>query len=208
MQNNRTVVLSSYHQMINDESSISTSMNDNDQGKVNRPFYNEWVDVEKLPRAESTEFVGLESEYLYVRLSSVLIIAILGGLVLTIFVFLSSLTLMAKLLILLGFVLLLAFWGIMIRLEFKHRGYAIRSLDVTYRSGYIFRRRQFLPFRRVQHCKITEGLIERLFNFSTVIISAAGDDIVIHGLRPEEAQKLQQYVNEKVDELTKEMHYG
>jgi len=36
----------------------------------------------------------------------------------------------------------------------------------------------------------------------------AGDDIAIHGLRPDEALKLQQFVNDKVDELTKEMHYG
>src|SRR5690606_21959147 len=87
-------------------------------------------------------------------------------------------------------------------------GYAIRTQDVAYRSGLIFRSRQYLPFRRIQHCKITEGLFERLFNFSTVIVSAAGDDIVIHGLRPEEAQNLQQFINEKVDTLTKEMHYG
>lgn len=183
-------------------------MNENDREKESRPFYNEWLDIHELPRAENTEFVALESEYLYVRLSSVLVMAILGGLMLTIFVFLSSLTLMVKFLVLLGFVLLLTAWGVLIMLEFKHRGYAIRSQDVVYRSGYLFRRRQYLPFRRVQHCKITEGLIERLFNFSTVIISAAGDDIVIHGLRPEEAQKLQQFVNEKVDELTKEMNYG
>lgn len=183
-------------------------MNDNELEKEGRPFYNEWLDINELPRAESSEFVGLESEYLYVRLSSVLVMAILGGLMLTIFVFLSSLTLLVKFLVLLGFVLLLTLWGVLIMLEFKRRGYAIRSQDVAYRSGYIFRRRQYLPFRRVQHCKITEGLFERLFNFSTVIISAAGDDIVIHGLRPEEAQKLQQFVNEKVDELTKEMNYG
>ncbi|MBY5958027.1 PH domain-containing protein [Membranicola marinus] len=183
-------------------------MNDTIQEEQSRPFYNEWVDINQLPIAEDSEFVGLEPEYLYVRLSNILITTILGGLVLAIFVFLSAFTFSVKFMVLLGFVLLMAFWGLLTYLEFHQRGYAIRSQDVAYRSGYIFRQRQFLPFRRVQHCKITEGLIERLFNFSTVIISAAGDDIVVHGLRPEEAQKLQQFVNEKVDELTKEMHYG
>lgn len=172
------------------------------------PFYNDWIPVQDLPRAEDTEFIGLESEYMYVRLSSVLVLTILGGLPLTIFTILSSLSLNYKLLIIAGFILLMVLWALMVFLEFRYRGYSIRSQDVAYRSGLIFRQHQYLPFRRVQHCKITEGLIERLFNFSTVIVSAAGDDIVIHGLRPEEAQNLQQFINEKVDALTKEMHYG
>ncbi len=183
-------------------------MQTTDSENENTPFFNEWVDLHDLPSTKKTEFVALESEYLYVRLSSVLIMAILGGLTLAIFTLLSSLAFTVKLLVLICFGVLMIIWGVLVFLEFKHRGYAIRSQDVAYRSGYIFRRRQYLPFRRVQHCKITEGIIERLFDFSTVIISAAGDDIVIHGLRPEEAQKLQQFINEKVDELTKEMHYG
>ena len=183
-------------------------MDGRDQINGDLTFYNKWIDINDLPLIEEAEFVGLESEYVYVRLSNVLILTISGGVTLSIFIFLSSLTLITKFIFLGTFVLLMAFWALIIILEFRIRGYAIRSHDVAYRSGYLFRQRQYLPFRRVQHCKITEGLIERLFNFSTVIISAAGDDIVIHGLRPDEALRLQQFVNEKVDELTKEMHYG
>lgn len=171
-------------------------------------FYNNWIPIHELPVAEKTEFIGLESEYLYVRLSSVVVMTILGGLPLTIFTVLSSFPLNQKILIILGFILTMGLWALLVSLEFRHRGYAVRNQDVAYRSGFVFRRRQYMPFRRVQHCKITEGLFERLFNFSTVIVSAAGDDIVIHGLRPEEAQNLQQFINEKVDALTKEMHYG
>lgn len=171
-------------------------------------FYNDWIPLHKLPEAEETEFTRLESEYLYVRLSNVIVLTILGGLPITIFTVLSSLLLNQKILIIVGFLVLMGLWAVLVTLEFRHRGYAIRTQDVAYRSGLIFRSRQYLPFRRIQHCKITEGLFERLFNFSTVIVSAAGDDIVIHGLRPEEAQNLQQFINEKVDTLTKEMHYG
>src|SRR5690625_6967810 len=91
--------------------------------------------------------------------------------------------------------------------EFRNRGYGIRQKDIAYRRGYIFQVKQYIPFRRVQHCKISEGMIDRLFDFATVIVSAAGDDIVIHGLRPEKALELQQWINEKVDQLTKEMNY-
>ena len=176
--------------------------------KINQPFFNDWVDVQDLPASEEAEFIGLESEYLYVRLSSVLIMTIIGGLTLLFVIFLTSWTWTTTFIIIGVFLLLMIFWAVLVILEFRYRGYVIRSKDIAYRSGYIFRRRQYLPFRRVQHCKITEGLIERLFHFSTVIVSAAGDDIIIHGLRPDDAEKLQHFINEKVDELTKEMHYG
>lgn len=183
-------------------------MDGKDQVKEDLAFFNKWIDIKDLPLIEEAEFVGLEPEYVYVRLSNVLILSLLGGVPMAIFIFLSSLSLTAKFVLLGTFVVIMSVWAVIIILEFKFRGYAIRTHDVAYRSGYLFRRRQYLPFRRVQHCKITEGLVERLFNFSTVIISAAGDDIAIHGLRPDEALKLQQFVNDKVDELTKEMHYG
>lgn len=173
-----------------------------------QPFYNEWIDLQNIPKAEDTVYTGLDAEYLYVRLSNVLVITIIGGVPLALFLIFNSLPWNYKWTILGVFILLMLIWAVMVLLEFRHRGYVIREQDIAYRSGLIFRRRQFLPFRRVQHCKITEGLIERLFNFSTVVVSAAGDDIVIHGLRPDEAQNLQQFINEKVDTMTKEMYHG
>lgn len=182
-------------------------MTDQKKTTANSPFYNEWVDLYLIPQADEEEFLPLEGEYLYVRLSRVLIVTVVGGLLLLLFVLMTGYSFLVNLLILGGFGLLMAFWTLVTILEFRYRGYAIREKDIAYRSGYIFRYRQYIPFRRVQHCKISEGLAERLFNFATVIISAAGDDIVIHGLRPEDALSLQQWVNEKVDQLTKEMHY-
>ena len=176
--------------------------------KNEAPFYNNWISLDTIPQATEADFIPVESEYLYVRLSSVLLVAIVSGLGVATFILFSSFTWAQKLYILAGFLVLILLWAWLVYMEFKCRGYAIRDQDIAYRSGYIFRRRQYIPFRRVQHCKITEGLIERLFNFSTVVISAAGDDIVIHGLRPDDAQNLQQFINEKVDSLTKEMHYG
>lgn len=170
-------------------------------------FYNEWVNLKNIPQAGEEEFLPLDGEYLYVRLARVLIVTVVGGLTLLLFVVMTRYSFMTNLLIMGFFGLLMSFWTLITILEFRHRGYAIREKDIAYRSGYLFRYRQYIPFRRVQHCKISEGPAERLFNFATVIVSAAGDDIVIHGLRPEEALSLQQWVNEKVDRLTKEMHY-
>ncbi|WP_236980715.1 PH domain-containing protein [Membranihabitans maritimus] len=171
-------------------------------------FSNRWVDPESLPRAGAEDFTPVESEYLYVRLTSVLIFFIVGGVLVALFVLLSSMTFLWKTVITGGFLLLILLWGIYVWLEFRQRGYAVREQDVSYRRGLIFRTRQYLPFRRIQHCKISESMLERLFNFATIVVSAAGDDIVINGLRPEVAQSLQTMINDKVDQLNKEMKNG
>ncbi|WP_236970314.1 PH domain-containing protein [Membranihabitans marinus] len=172
------------------------------------PFYNHFVNVEDLPQTGPDDFQPIESEYFYVKLASVFMFFIMSGFLLAMFVIFSDFDLYSKLYLLLGYLLVHILWAILVRLEFKQRGYAIREQDIAYRRGFIFRTRQYLPFRRVQHCKISEGLIERVFNFATIIVSAAGDDIVIQGLRPEVAQSLQSYINERVDALNKEMKNG
>lgn len=179
-----------------------------DNMKNEIPFYNHFVDAENLPQAGPEDFIPIESEYLYVRWASVFMFFIMGGFLLAMFVIFSDFALNTKLLLLLGYLILHIIWAILVRLEFKQRGFVIRDQDIAYRRGFIFRTRQYLPFRRVQHCKISEGVVERVFNFATIIVSAAGDDIVIQGLRPEVAQSLQSYINERVDALNKEMKDG
>lgn len=178
-----------------------------DQNNVDSPFYNKWIDLNHLPKATDEEFHPLEDEYLYVRLSRILIFGMLGGFMLLLFLLMTRFSLISNILILVGSGLFILVWGWITIKEFRNRGYAIREKDIAYRRGYIFQVKQYIPFRRVQHCKISEGMIDRLFDFATVIVSAAGDDIVIHGLRPEKALELQQWINEKVDQLTKEMNY-
>src|SRR5690606_21959146 len=84
-------------------------------------FYNDWIPLHKLPEAEETEFTRLESEYLYVRLSNVIVLTILGGLPITIFTVFSSLLLNQKILIIVGFLILMGLWAVLVTLEFRHR---------------------------------------------------------------------------------------
>lgn len=170
-------------------------------------FYNEWVDIQELSPAGEEEFRSLDREYMYVGLVKILFFAGIGGIILLLFIMIAGFSFKINLFILIGFLLFIFLRSLLVVLEFRYLGYAVREKDIAYRSGWIIRHRQYIPFRRVQHCKISESMIERLFNFATVVVSAAGDNIVIHGLRPEEALSLQQWINEKVDRLTKEMRY-
>jgi membrane protein YdbS with pleckstrin-like domain len=47
-------------------------------------------------------------------------------------------------------------------------GYAIREKDITYQSGWLWKSMTTIPFNRVQHCDIRQGLIDRQFGLAPV----------------------------------------
>lgn len=82
---------------------------------------------------------------------------------------------------------------------FKKRGYALRQHDITYKKGYFFRSQTTVPFNRIQHCETSQGPFSRAFNIMSLKIFTAGgatSDLRIRGLRPEEAERLKDFVTE------------
>ena len=49
----------------------------------------------------------------------------------------------------------------------RHKGYALRTHDIAYRSG-LFWRKVVLPFNRVQHMEVTSGPLQRRFDIATL----------------------------------------
>lgn len=77
------------------------------------------------------------------------------------------------------------------------KAYALRQLDIQYRSGYIWQEETIIPFNRIQHCEINRGPLERLFNLASLKVYTAGgssSDLTIPGLRPEIAQDLKNFI--------------
>ena len=95
-------------------------------------------------------------------------------------------------------------WGgvgvfLMIRLliVFPYRGYAVRQHDIIYKKGWLWRSITTIPFQRVQHCDIKQGLIERYFGLSRLNVYTAGgqqSDLRIPGLQMEQAEKFKQFI--------------
>lgn len=81
--------------------------------------------------------------------------------------------------------------------SFPFRGYAIRTHDITYRKGWLFRSRTTIPFNRIQHSEISQGPLDRRYHLSSLKIFTAGgstSDLTIPGLLPEEAQRLHEFI--------------
>jgi uncharacterized protein len=85
-------------------------------------------------------------------------------------------------------------------LGFRIKGYAVRRHDLMYRSGLLFRRVTVVPFNRIQHSEIQQGLIERQFGLSQLSVFTAGgsqSDLAIPGLAWDEAERIRNFLSQK-----------
>lgn len=161
-------------------------------------FINDQIFLDSIPRIEEVELQGLQPSYRYVLFMRSIFSTItlfLG------FILFTSLFLKWSFL-----VLALGFGGLVIYgisslvlnyLAFGKKGYAIREKDIIYKSGLLWKRQIVIPFSRIQHCQIKEGPIDSLLELARLDIYTAGgsgSDLVIPGLRPQEALELRNLI--------------
>lgn len=157
-------------------------------------FENKLLPPEELPELEEADFTGLEKDFLYMRVLGRVIFFFVTGIILTIWSLFGNFTWYYWLpawAVLLAVLLILDIKG------FTIKGYAIRSKDISYKSGLIFFTQSSIPFNRIQHCEISQGPLGRLFDLASVRVYTAGggsSDMVIQGLHKERAQKLRDYI--------------
>lgn len=89
-------------------------------------------------------------------------------------------------------------------LGFPVKGYALREHDIVYRTGYINHRIITVPFNRIQHTEIRQSMIARMLGISKLKIFTAGghnSGLYIHGISPETAQQLKDFLSKTVNVL-------
>lgn len=163
-------------------------------------FTNEAIDVEQLPRLEELNYRGLHPKYL----ASVLISRTLVMIPLLVMIFVNKYQgnpYFSELLLGLAIVTLLS-WLLGL-LGFYKKGYALREKDVSYRRGLIFHAITTIPLTRIQHSELIRGPVDRFLGLSSVKIYTAGgssSDMTIPGLNPDVAEKIRDYINNKIKE--------
>ncbi len=86
-------------------------------------------------------------------------------------------------------------------LSFKSKKYAFRDHDVIFQSGYITINTTVIPYNRVQHVTLFEGLVSKQFNLAKVGIFTAGgkgSDIEIPGIKKEDAERIKILLTAKI----------
>ena len=164
-------------------------------------FTNEIIDTKQLPRFEEVQLTPLHPKYWNVVLINSSFILLIIGIILGV-VWYNSEEFSESGIYFLGVFLVVAFFTFLFaRIGFRKKAYAFRNHDVIYRSGIIATNTMVIPYNRVQHVALHEGLISRYFGLAEVEIFTAGgssSDIEISGIKKEEAENIKQLLMGKI----------
>jgi uncharacterized protein len=166
-------------------------------------FSNSQINLQQLPDAEHLEMVSLEPAYKNLRYVSGIIISLIILIVTWTFILLQT-QLWPYSFYVGGFISLLAIWIIFYQgLSFHYMGYALREKDISFKSGLLWRSMTTVPFNRVQHCDLKQGILDRRFGLSKLTIYTAGGqstDLMIPGLLPETAERLKTFILQSTEQ--------
>jgi hypothetical protein len=155
------------------------------------------LEKSELPLLENVDYSPHPKDYRDMRLLIVMIVMfLLSGLWIMQLVFLNMTAMGVMFLIWAGLLALILLEEIK---GFKKRGYALRQRDITYKKGFLIHSQTTIPFNRVQHCETTQGPLSRAFGLMSLKVFTAGgasSDLRISGLRPEEADRLKDFITE------------
>ena len=164
-------------------------------------FRNDEVRLNELPVIENTYFHPLERSYRSILILSAVLTwcaVVLAAWLITPSV---GLPVLVSLRLTLALMLAAVFSGlahlVLIALGFRLKGYAVRDRDITYKTGLLMRRQTSIPYSRIQHVEVRQGILERYFKLGKLNIYTAGgqsSDLSIPGLRNEDAQNLKAFI--------------
>ena len=166
-------------------------------------FTNETLDTSQLPKFEEVAFTALHPKYLLVVLIGLLRTIAMLVLIPTVVSMFKPEFFSGRIWLILGIIipifsiLLVVFSSI----GFKKKGFAFREHDVLYRYGIIATNTIVIPYNRVQHVALHEGLVSRYFGLAKIEIFTAGgssSDIEIPGIEKEQAENIKQFLMGKI----------
>ena len=163
----------------------------------NELFTNTQIDLDLLPEAEQMVMIPLEPNYKTVRYISASTVALIM-ILLSWFIAWIQPAFYPYGYIAASIVTLFSIWMVFYNgLAYHYMSYAVREKDISYKSGWLWKSMTTVPFNRVQHCDIRQGIIDRRFGLAKLTIYTAGGqstDLMIPGLLPDTAEKLKIFI--------------
>lgn len=163
-------------------------------------FENIQILIEDLPQIASVDLQPLEPNYKYVRMVGWAIFTLIVMVAISIVMinvgdpevrYWISITAIPVLSVMVIISFVTAYFG------YFQMGYAMRSRDILFKKGLIFRKTTIIPFNRIQHCEVNHGPIDRIFHLSSLKVFTAGgqtSDLEIPGLKEGKAQWIKDYI--------------
>ncbi len=169
-----------------------------------KEFTNTTVSFDTLPEFESVPFKPLNKHYLNVVYISNAMVSVLLATGLTLLIVFNetvreNVILWVTLLVVL---IVLLFW--LSNISFRKKGYALREKDVLFRKGILSTTTTAIPFNRIQHVALHEGVFSRMYQLSELQVYTAGgssSDLHIPGLPREEAERIKSFLLNQIEML-------
>jgi hypothetical protein len=164
-------------------------------------FTNATIDTTRLPKFEEVAFSKLHPSYWKINLITILILFLILGAVSGFFVYnLEELT-SFRLFFAIAFIILFLFALCFSRIAFNKKAFAFRDHDVLYKNGVIATNTTIIPYNRIQHVALHEGLLSRYFGLAKIQLFTAGgssSDIAIPGIEKAQAENIKQLLMGKI----------
>lgn len=164
-------------------------------------FTNETIDTTRLPKFEEVPFSGLHPSYWKITLIYIGITTLIFGTGYVLATAFIEEFAPIQTQVLIGLLILLVLILLFSRIAFNKKGYAFRNHDVLFRQGVIATNTMVIPYNRIQHVALHEGLIPRAFGLAKIEIFTAGgnsSDIEIPGIAKEQAENIKQLLMGKI----------
>jgi hypothetical protein len=164
-------------------------------------FTNATIDTTILPKFEAVVFSKLHNAYWKIILIQIAIIFLF--VIVAYALFINNAEEIIPFKIEMSVVILVVFALIVLfsRIGFNKKGFAFRQHDVLFRHGVIATNTLVIPYNRIQHVALHEGVISRFYGLAKIEIFTAGgnsSDIEIPGIEKEQAENIKQLLMGKI----------
>lgn len=168
------------------------------------PFNNPQIHSDDLSLVSDLVFEPLENSYRSVLyIGNTIFFAIMGIIAISIYFSVKDdLPFFLQVAAMILFFTLLVFSFLSIHFGFKNKAYALRKQDIIFQTGWLWKSKTVVPFKRIQHSEVSQGPIDRMFNLGKLRVFTAGgsgSDLTIPGLSFIKANQLKDFI---ISEIT------
>uniref|UniRef100_UPI0032168172 PH domain-containing protein n=1 Tax=uncultured Draconibacterium sp. TaxID=1573823 RepID=UPI0032168172 len=158
-----------------------------------------------LPEIDAKTFNPLDKKYLKIAFIRIALFFVLLTGAFVAFLSFSDEQIPKTLIILIisGLVFLIVYLIVITIVAFPRKGYLVREKDISFQRGLITYKLTTVPFNRIQHVEVNQGILAKVFKLSSLKLFTAGgnaSDLSIHGLPEATAKNLKAFLSEKISE--------
>ena len=168
-------------------------------------FSNTVLLPENLPAIEKQSFNPLDKKYLRILfIQKIIFFLILTGGFVAFFLFLGEgFPIFVISIISAVLAVIILYSSLITLLGFPKKGYLLRENDISFQKGLLFYKVTSVPFNRIQHVEVTQGILAKAFKLSSLKLFTAGgnaSDLSIPGLPQDTAQNLKTFLSDKISD--------